>query len=237
VKIPAAPLHPDIDAFWSQDVVNDWNEQWSPRKVLTSPRKNRFVTPESDVDSDEDVPSPSTSPRKSPVKKDKVAIQARKDFESRKHQLAEDFLKELDEKVTKGQIAELAASGGGVQIIWNKKLNSTAGRANWKRECVRATHSDGTVDRKYRHIANIELAEKVIDDEDRLINVLAHEFCHLANFMVSGVKDNPHGKEFKEWYVTPQLPAPIQKSKTQHSNHTPPGPKNAPPTSPTATST
>lgn len=108
-------------------------------------------------------------------------------------------MQELDEKVTHGRVAELAASGGGVNIIWNKKLNSTAGRANWRRECVKTTHSDGTIDKEYRHIVNIELAEKVIDDEDRLINVLAHEFCHLANFMVSGVKDNPHGKEFKEW--------------------------------------
>ncbi|KAE9985849.1 hypothetical protein BLS_004529 [Venturia inaequalis] len=196
-KIPAAPLHPEIDAFWSQDVVNDWNEQWSPKKVLASPKKNRFVTPDSGAESD--APSPSTTPTKSPTKKDKSAIQAKKYFESRKHQLAEDFLQELDSKVTNGEIAELAASGGGVKIIWNKKLNSTAGRANWRRECIKTTHTDGTISRKYRHIANIELAEKVIDDEDRLINVLAHEFCHLANFMISGVKDNPHGKEFKEW--------------------------------------
>ena len=35
--------------------------------------------------------------------------------------------------------------------------------------------------------------------QDRLVNVVAHEYCHLATFMISGVKDNPHGKEFKEW--------------------------------------
>lgn len=50
-----------------------------------------------------------------------------------------------------------------------------------------------------RHHASIELAEKVIDDENRLINVIAHEYCHLANFMVSRVKTQPHGKEFKAW--------------------------------------
>ena len=55
------------------------------------------------------------------------------------------------------------------------------------------------LDTTHRHHASIELAEKVIDNEDRLINVLAHEYCHLANFMISGVKNNPHGKEFKEW--------------------------------------
>jgi hypothetical protein len=198
---------------------------------LTSPRKNRFVTPDSDADSDQDVPSPSISPRKSPVKKNKVATQAKKAFEIKRHQLAEDFLKELDEKVTKGKIAELVASSGGVKIVWNKKLNSTAGRANWRRECTRTTHSDGTVDKKYKHIANIELAEKVIDDEDRLINVLAHEFCHLANFMVSGIKDNPHGKEFKEWYVKKG------KHRTRRHNraYSSSGLKNAPSHSVTAT--
>ena len=35
--------------------------------------------------------------------------------------------------------------------------------------------------------------------QERLLNVVAHEYCHLANFMISGIKDNPHGKEFKEW--------------------------------------
>ena len=38
---------------------------------------------------------------------------------------------------------------------------------------------------------------------ERLVNVLAHEYCHLANFMISGIKNNPHGKEFKEWSVAP----------------------------------
>jgi predicted SprT family Zn-dependent metalloprotease len=86
-----------------------------------------------------------------------------------------------------------------VKIIWSKKLNSTAGRASWKRECSRTKMPDGTIDKTYKHFASIELAEKVIDDNERLINVLAHEFCHLANFMVSGIKDNPHGREFKQW--------------------------------------
>lgn len=31
------------------------------------------------------------------------------------------------------------------------------------------------------------------------MNVIAHEYCHLANFMISGIKDNPHGASFKSW--------------------------------------
>jgi hypothetical protein len=29
--------------------------------------------------------------------------------------------------------------------------------------------------------------------------VLAHEFCHLLTFMISEVRNNPHGAEFKSW--------------------------------------
>jgi hypothetical protein len=107
----------------------------------------------------------------------------------------------LDLEIAQGRVSELARETGGVKLVWQKKLNSTAGRALWKREGIITKHSDGSVDKAYKHHASIELAEKVIDDKHRLYNTLAHEFCHLANFMVSGVKDNPHGKEFRAWYV------------------------------------
>jgi predicted SprT family Zn-dependent metalloprotease len=50
-----------------------------------------------------------------------------------------------------------------------------------------------------RHYAVIELAEHIITNEYRLVNTLAHEFCHLANFMISNVHDRPHSKSFKAW--------------------------------------
>jgi predicted SprT family Zn-dependent metalloprotease len=179
-----------MDGFWSQDAVNDWNDQYSPIKALQPIPKAK-------------LPAPSTSaggllfsPQKpSPVKTDRIAKDAKKAFSSIKHDLANSFLTELDTKITSGQIAELSASTGGVQIIWSNKLNTTAGRANWKRETIKSPTGPPT----HRHYASIELAEKVIDDEHRLLNVLAHEFCHLANFMVSNIKTNPHGKEFKAW--------------------------------------
>lgn len=185
LRIPATPHRPSMDTFWKQDVINDWNDEYSPQKVLQK------------------KPSPlnegGKSPRKSPVKQDRVAKESKKAFVQIKHALAESFLAELDTEITHGKIAMLAASTGGVKIVWSKKLNTTAGRANWKRETIRP--SPGSTDQRptYRHHAYIELAEKVIDNEDRLLNVLAHEFCHLANFMVSGIKTNPHGKEFKAW--------------------------------------
>ena len=199
-RIPPSPHRPSIDAFWSQDVINDWNEQYSPRKPLNSPRKLKLLS----LDEDEAELSPSESPRKnrgnSPSKTDQTVIQKRKKFNDNKNGIATSFLAEVDQTITKGRLASMAESTGGIKIIWSKKLSSTAGRANWRREAVRSKGADGTVlIIAHRHHASIELAERVIDDEDRLINVIAHEYCHLANFMISGIKENPHGKDFKEW--------------------------------------
>jgi predicted SprT family Zn-dependent metalloprotease len=125
---------------------------------------------------------------------------ARKAFEAAKQSIAQSFLEELDKAITHGQLSELAETTGGIKLRWTNKLNTTAGRANWKRETVRTRNPDGSeASVQHRHHASIELAEKVIDDEHRLLNVIAHEFCHLANFMVSGITNNPHGKEFKAW--------------------------------------
>ncbi|OBT72547.1 hypothetical protein VF21_10504 [Pseudogymnoascus sp. 05NY08] len=190
-RIPTATHSPSTDDFWKADVVNDWNDEFSPQKPLRSLK----LAP-----SREDLTG---SPRKAaaPAKKDKALIDRKKKFNENKHAIALSFLRELDSEITDGKVSALAASTGGISIIWSKKLNTTAGRANWKREAIRSRPLSPNLPptTTYRHHASIELAEKVIDDEDRLLNVVAHEFCHLANFMVSGVTNNPHGKEFKAW--------------------------------------
>ncbi|KFY75751.1 hypothetical protein V499_04307 [Pseudogymnoascus sp. VKM F-103] len=189
-RIPTATHSPSTDDFWKADVVNDWNDEFSPQKPLRS--LNLVPAPE-------DLTG---SPRKAPAaKKDKALIERKKKFNENKHAIALSFLRELDSEITDGKVSALAASTGGISIIWSKKLNTTAGRANWKREAIRSRPLSPNLPptTTYRHHASIELAEKVIDDEDRLLNVVAHEFCHLANFMVSGVTNNPHGKEFKAW--------------------------------------
>ncbi|RDW73796.1 hypothetical protein BP5796_07238 [Coleophoma crateriformis] len=192
-SIPLTPHRPSMDGFWSQDVINDWNDEYSPRKEI---KEKPLLEDEGSISEGELL----FSPKKSPVKQDKLAREAKKAFSQTKHALAESFLKELDDAITDGQISHLAASTGGVKIIWSKKLNTTAGRANWRRETIRSPALGSDAPRiTYRHHAAIELAEKVIDDADRLLNVLAHEFCHLANFMISNIKTNPHGKEFKAW--------------------------------------
>lgn len=192
-----------LDAFWDQAEINTWTDTHSPKKILASPRKPRsYSLGSSDVGSPNQ--SPTASPRKTgiisrPSKKQAAAV--KKAFDAQRQEKAESFFNEIDDRLNKGEVRRLAESGGGVQIIWSKKLNSTAGRANWRQEAIKhldpSSNSYTTVG--YRHVASIELAEKVIDDENRLNNVLAHEYCHLANFMISRVTDNPHGVLFKSW--------------------------------------
>ena len=160
-------------------MVNAWNDTYSPAKGLISPKKSKSRSKAYPYDSDSDsFPSLTSSPRKGPAKRtagDPTVTQARatqKAFAARKHELAESFLCELDETIAGGKIGELAASCGGVKILWSKKLNSTAGRANWRRETVRMRGEDGKVVTLYRHHASIELAEKVIDDEGKMPSTL-----------------------------------------------------------------
>ncbi|RMZ77343.1 hypothetical protein DV737_g4380, partial [Chaetothyriales sp. CBS 132003] len=171
--------------------------------------------------SDSSIPSPldsrakPKSGRKSPVKaemrriaEEKKAEKVRKaGFEAAKRGLARELFDELDANITDGRIAKLSASSGGVKIEWSKTLRSTAGRANWRRSvskdsgvAIKGNFSDQVPPGiKVEHFASIELAEKVIDCEERLVNTLAHEYCHLANFMVSNICDQPHGASFKRW--------------------------------------
>ncbi|KAG9102812.1 hypothetical protein FRC06_001076 [Ceratobasidium sp. 370] len=77
-------------------------------------------------------------------------------------------------------------------IVWSKKLNTTAGRAHWKR----IRDSNGNV---IRHESYIELSTKVVDCEERIKNTLSHEMCHLAAWIFDGETNKQHGPKFKHW--------------------------------------
>jgi predicted SprT family Zn-dependent metalloprotease len=268
--IPTSPHRQSIDAFWSSDVINTWNDQYSPRKppLTVSPQKSglaRLLEFDIWTDSDDedagasqdgknDTSSPSdpltptrssSSSNKMPKSPSKVSspskkalAQSKELFLSTRHATAQSLFNHLDKYITSGKLSALSASTGGVQILWSKNLRSTAGRANWRRTVTkppsgrpggpmkstaasRSSNSalvegvDVTEGKPLiQHYASIELAEKVIDSDSRLVNTLTHEFCHLANFMVSGVRDQPHGASFKAWAnkvtthlrTTPHLP-------------------------------
>jgi predicted SprT family Zn-dependent metalloprotease len=212
-RIPPSPHRESTDAFWSQEVTNDWNDSFSPRKEARTPgraleRILRAMGEDVVENEEDDSPCPAAdskgpkSPSKTALKKAEAArkkamLERKKSFDNKKAGLAEEFLKHLDGRASDGQVQKMAEGTGGIKVIWSKTLNTTAGRANWKR--VKMEPRGSSDELKIQHHASIELAEKIIDSEDRLLNTLAHEYCHLANFMISGIRDNPHGASFKEW--------------------------------------
>lgn len=155
----------------------------SPKKKASRPQSTKKVS------------APTTEPTVKQIRAQ------RKEFAERKHDIAASFLTELDTTICAGTISQLSSSTGGIKILWSNTLKTTAGRANWRREVIRLKTSSTppTYTTETRHHCSIELASKVIDDEERLYNVLAHEFCHLTTFMISNMRNNPHGAEFKAW--------------------------------------
>lgn len=71
-------------------------------------------------------------------------------------------------------------------VEWSKRLKRTAGHA--------ILDNRGGI-RKCR----IELAEKVVDSEDKLKSTLLHELCHAAAFLLDGMLKPPHGPAFRKW--------------------------------------
>lgn len=202
--VASPPRRQSTDAFWEPEVINNWNDEYSPQKKLfQSPTKSAKPVSRLKLGGKE-VPDIDLlqSPTKAQVAKAKKAEKdAIKEWEASKNTIALAFLSELDQKVTNSEVSRMSESTGGVKIIWSTKLNTTAGRAHWKREglCRKPTPHNPNPVPIYNHHCSIELATKVIKDTHQLINVLAHEFCHLTTFMISKELKNPHGAEFKSW--------------------------------------
>ena len=78
-----------------------------------------------------------------------------------------------------------------VTVTWSNKLNTTAGITRMRGKLGK--------DNAHTRVATIELATKVIDNEERLRSTLLHEMCHAAQWLVDGIHKPPHGAQFKKW--------------------------------------
>ncbi|KAL7619971.1 hypothetical protein AAE478_010519 [Parahypoxylon ruwenzoriense] len=190
-KIPTSPWKPEHKEFWDPEVNFAWIDEHSPDK-LKSPGKQQ-----------QDAPGAKAEAKRkyaiSPEKRD-----AKKAFDAVKEELARSFLQELDDRITDGRLALLTRDTGGLRITWSKTLLTTAGRAHWKCKALSTIiqHADGTSSTREssrQHHARIELASKVLANEADLLNTVAHEFCHLAVFILNGKPKTAHGPEFKTW--------------------------------------
>lgn len=211
------------DAFWDQGATNNWVDAHTPHKTPGVVRTlfnvadgNILKEPSGDEEEEDEVEeiarpatsrtTSSTSSKSAAPKEPKEKTESKRAFNSRKKQLAEEFLKIVDDRISNGEVARKTASTGGVKIVWSKTLRTTAGTARWRMEKLQndlgqVSLGDPLSADRVRHHATIDLSEKVVDSEEKLYNVLCHEYCHLANYMISNVRKPPHGASFKEWYV------------------------------------
>ncbi|RYP64210.1 hypothetical protein DL769_006756 [Monosporascus sp. CRB-8-3] len=228
-RVPMAPWKPEHKEFWDPEANFAWIDKHSPPKQPTTAAgtatgtanliKNNQVSlpPAIDItnggDNDNGMGSPRKKKQAAPASPKKQQREAKRAFDETKDALARSFLRELDERITGGRLAQLTEATGGLRTVWSNTLQTTAGRAHWK--CKTATrttrNADGTSSTagEARHEAHIELAAKVLTNEPDLLNTVAHEFCHLAVFMLDqqqrpengGGKRKPaaHGAEFKAW--------------------------------------
>ncbi|CAZ83692.1 unnamed protein product [Tuber melanosporum] len=186
--IPPSPHHPTSDLFWDERETSSWIDTHSPQKRPPAQR-SLFQTPNLMMPEGTIAPlTPSTMDLK-----EKRAL--KKSFDAKKKALAEEFLKKVDDKIANGEVGSKCANTGGVQIIWSKTLRTTAGMAKWKVEKLRLP--DGHVAMggheladRVRHHATIELSVKVVDNEEKLYNVLCHEWAAQCTHAFShlGVK-------------------------------------------------
>ncbi|KAJ5107850.1 hypothetical protein N7456_004525 [Penicillium angulare] len=194
------------------DLLQDFDDSEDDSQLKSKDSTSREVSPTPENESTGKVntkKSTKTSTKKAEAEARKAETAQRKAekarleaFDAVKDDLANKFIRELDTIVNGGKILEMTAPTGGLEIRWSKYLQTTAGRATYKPSYAKLP--SGLMDRSRvaRHTAFIELGSRIIQDEDRLVNTLAHEYCHLANYMITGMMNNPHGADFKKWGKT-----------------------------------
>ncbi|OWZ37107.1 hypothetical protein C356_04674 [Cryptococcus neoformans c45] len=112
---------------------------------------------------------------------------SKKEWSLQKVRVANEIFDDLDRRVFESKLGERGAKA---RLEWNNRLLTTAGMARSKR----TTANDVNYNEYW-----IELSEKVLTSEERILNTVAHEMCHLATWIISGDFKNPHGHIFKSW--------------------------------------
>lgn len=115
----------------------------------------------------------------------------RENFKSNKEELTQILYKMFNDDVFGGKLD--------LNIVWNKKLTTTAGRFIAK------------ANRNIETKSIIQLSDKVLTSADRLRCTLIHEMCHAATWIID--KDRGcHGPVWKGWAnrankIYPELPS------------------------------
>ncbi|PPQ78197.1 hypothetical protein CVT26_007574 [Gymnopilus dilepis] len=186
---PSSPMHVVVDE--SILILDEPRSARTPLRVgkrvagPSCPASKDGIRPNRVTDLTTPVHTPNSSTKKMPASQTRSRLNSKKaileaDLKRRKD-YAQQLFSDLNELVFKQGLPS------DTQLNWNKRLVSTAGRARFhrSREGVQTTE--------------IELAEKILDCDERIRNTLSHEMCHLATWVIDKKIDEHHGKLFKYW--------------------------------------
>ena len=197
----------DFNAAASESIDDDSSEYAEDSFVVSDGDSDSSSNNGSSSDDDVQVVSPTINTKKKggavppkgkkkkktpapqPPRKQKTKSQPQKQdvsrttFARKREQYTTSTFAEFNTKVFNGSLSS-------VEVVWSRRLNTTAGLTRLKRI--------GTSD-TMRRIATIELSTKILDNLERLRATLLHEMCHAAAWLVDGVHKPPHGKVFKKW--------------------------------------
>ncbi|KAK7468505.1 hypothetical protein VKT23_003011 [Stygiomarasmius scandens] len=153
----------------------------SPRKH-PQPKAATTSVISSNVTSSIFTPSKSgaASTSTSPMKKRTSAKAKREERLNELKEYAEKLYDELNQKIFGKKLPD-------APLQWNTRLLTTAGKAQWHRS------------REGIETSSIQLATKILVDEDRIRKTLAHEMCHLACWIIDRNPKEAHGSLFKSW--------------------------------------
>ncbi|GFZ52057.1 hypothetical protein JCM24511_09829 [Saitozyma sp. JCM 24511] len=173
----------DTDRSQSDDPDDDDDDG---HLIHFSPPPRKLALPDlSALTLEDESPPPSPARRSIPKSSSK---RDRKDWEQDRVRIAQDVFDDLDKRVFE---RKLGRHGASATIEWSKRLLTTAGTATQ----TKSRQPDGTS----QLTAKITLSTKVCTGEEQILSTVAHEMCHLASWIISNERKNPHGKVFKSW--------------------------------------
>ncbi|KAF7367369.1 HMG box-containing protein C19G7.04 [Mycena sanguinolenta] len=171
---------------------NKYAKYWTPPVVPTNtPTSRKVATPSK------------ASGSKSPQKLSQAALRkldAQKDMADRV-EYAQQVYSWLNRKIFKDQLPSLDT----IEIKWNNRLVSTAGKARFHR------------DRHGNEYVEIHLATKIVDSPGRIRNTLSHEMCHLACWIIDKQIQENHGELFHKWARKISQKDPVFEISVEHT--------------------
>jgi hypothetical protein len=155
-SIPPTPYREEEAEFWDPEVQNNWIDKHSPQKILLTSLpyiSDHFSDSDLENDDGKDNSDVLVMILKSPTKQKEIKKkkngdpktlgskalpqiserQARRKWEETKTATAEEFIAELDETLAQGGVTK---HFGRINVVWNARLLTTAGRAYIKRGTI-----------------------------------------------------------------------------------------------------